>query len=217
MFLSNTPPPLQRDRLPSALRSVAPHLTDVECNAWIATLAEPLRKAGITAARCLAAFLGQCAVESAGFRSLEEDLRYTAERLCQVWPGRFPDTAAAEPCALKPEILANRIYANRMGNGDEASGDGWQFRGRGLIQLTGRANYQNFANAMNMTLDQAVQHAGTRAGAVDSAVWFWTAHQLNVLASSWSVNLITQRINSGMAGAAERNRLCEAALHAIGA
>ncbi|HEY0423542.1 MAG TPA: hypothetical protein VGC82_09500, partial [Rhodopila sp.] len=103
------------------------------------------------------------------------------------------------------------------GNGEEASGDGWRFRGHGLIQITGRDAYRRFAQAMAMTLDQAVEHAGTRTGAADSAVWFWTANQLNALATSWSVDLLTRKINGGSAGAAERNRLCEAALHAIGA
>ena len=176
-----------------------------------------MRKAGITAPRCVAAFLGQCAFESGGFRNLEEDLSYSAARLCQVWPGRFPNAETAEPCALKPEALANRVYAERMGNGDEASGDGWRFRGRGLIQITGRAAYEQFARTMTMTLDQAVEHAATRDGAVDSAVWFWTSNHLNTLANTWSLDLITRKINGGSAGTAERSRLCEAALHALGA
>jgi putative chitinase len=210
-------PPPPPDRLNSALRAVAPHLTGDECAAWVAALAGPLKKAAITTPRCIAAFLGQCAEESAGFQSMEEDLSYSAGRLCEVWPSRFPNTGVAEACALQPEALANRVYADRMGNGDEASGDGWLFRGRGLIQITGRSAYQHFAQAMNMTLDQAVEHAATQAGAADSAAWFWTTNQLNVLANSWSVDLITRKINGGTTGAAERIRLCEAALHAIGA
>ena len=217
LLLSQTSLPLRADRLDSALRSVAPQLTAAECTAWVAALAGPLCRTGITTPRCLAAFLGQSAVESAGFRELEENLNYTAARLCEVWPSRFPTAASAEPCARQPEALANRIYANRMGNGNEASGDGWRFRGRGLIQITGRAAYQSFARSMNMTLDQAVEYAGTRAGAVDSAVWFWTANQLNTLANIWSVDLISRKINGGTAGAAERNRLCETALRVIGA
>ncbi|HEY0185762.1 MAG TPA: glycoside hydrolase family 19 protein [Rhodopila sp.] len=215
--LNALPPSLPPVRLAAAMRAVAPHLTSDEYALWIATLAEPLRRAGIAAPRRIAAFLGQCAVESNGFRRLEEDLGYTAERLCEVWPNRFPSRQAAEACAFRPEILANRVYAGRMGNGDEASGDGWRFRGRGLIQLSGRSAYQRFARTMNMTLDQAIEHAGTPTGAVDSAVWFWTANQLNTLASTWSIDLITRKINGGSTGAAERSRLCEAALHALGA
>jgi putative chitinase len=104
-----------------------------------------------------------------------------------------------------------------MGNGDEASGDGWRFRGRGLIQITGRTAYANFAQATNMPLDQAVDHALTQAGAAASAAWFWTTHELNTLADTWSIDLLTRKINGGTTGAAERNRLCEAALQAIGA
>ena len=215
--LTATPPPLPPYRLDPALRAVAPLLTADQRAAWVAVLAEPLLRAGITAPRCVAAFLGQCAVESAGFHSVEENLNYSAGRLCEVWPSRFPTVEAAESCALRPEALANRVYANRMGNGNEASGDGWRFRGRGLIQITGRAAYQKFARAMNTTLDQAVEHAATEAGAADSAVWFWSANRLNTLATSWSIDLITQKINGGMTGAAERDRLCDAALNAIGA
>jgi putative chitinase len=217
VLLSSVPPPAPHDRLEAALQAVAPHLTGAEVAAWIASLTEPLHRGGITAPRCVAAFLGQCAVESGGFRCLEENLSYSVARLCQVWPGRFPDTAAAELCAGQPEVLANRVYANRMGNGDEESGDGWQFRGRGLIQITGRAAYRDFARAMNMTPETAAAHAGTKDGAVDSAIWFWTTHQLNALAQAWSIDPITRKINGGTAGAAERNRLCDAALHVLGA
>jgi putative chitinase len=218
MVLSSaSSPPRPPPDLDRALQAVAPHLTDSERGAWVAALAEPLQKADITAPRCVAAFLGQCAEESGGLRDLEEDLNYSATRLCQVWPNRFPSIAAAEACSLQPERLANRVYANRMGNGDEDSGDGWRFRGRGLIQITGRIAYEHFAQAMNMTLDQAVEHATTQAGAADSATWFWTTNGLNALANTWSIDLLTRKINGGMAGAAERSRLCEAALQAIGA
>jgi putative chitinase len=214
VVLTDNPAP---NRLDPALMAVAPHLTGAERAGWAMALAEPLLKAGIITPHGIAAFLGQCAVESAGFGSMEEDLSYSAARLCEVWPGRFPNIEAAEACALHPEALANRVYANRLGNGDEASGDGWRFRGRGLIQITGRGNYQRFAKAMGMTLDQAVEHAATQAGAADSAAWFWSVNELNALANTWSIDLMTRKINGGMAGAAERTRLCEAALQAIGA
>jgi putative chitinase len=209
-----TPPPSGLD---AALRAVAPRLSDTERTTWAAALSGPLSKAGITPARRLAAFLGQCAQESAGFQDIEEDLSYSATRLCQVWPSRFPTPEAAEACALQPEALANRAYADRMGNGDEASGDGWRFRGRGLIQITGRSAYERFANAMGLTLDDAVEHAATLVGAAESAAWFWTANDLNALSDTWSIDLLTRKINGGMAGAAERARLCEAALHVLGA
>lgn len=217
LLLDTVPPPLPLARLDAALRAVAPHLSDPDRAAWVRALTEPLLKAAISTPRRVAAFLGQCAVESGAFASLEEDLSYSAPRLCQVWPARFPNSEAAEACALRPETLANRVYANRMGNGDEASGDGWRFRGRGLIQITGRAPYQRFAQASGMTLDRAVEHVATRSGAADCAVWFWSANHLNALANTWSIDLLTQKINGGTAGSAERSRLSEAALHAIGA
>jgi putative chitinase len=219
VVLASASPPTPRPPpgLSAALRAVAPHLSGAERTTWSAALTEPLAKTGITRPRRVAAFLGQCAQESGGFRDLEEDLSYSAIRLCQVWPSRFPTAEAAEACALQPEALANRVYADRMGNGDEASGDGWRFRGRGLIQITGRSAYERFANAMAMTLDDAVEHAATPVGAADSAAWFWTANNLNALSDTWSIDLLTRKINGGMAGAAERNRLCEAALHVLGA
>jgi putative chitinase len=214
VLCSASPPP--PPGLDAALRSVAPRLSNAERAGWIAVLGAPLRKAQIVAPRCVAAFLGQCAHESSGFRALEEDLRYSAVRLCQVWPSRFPTQEAAAACALQPEVLANRVYANRLGNGDEESGDGWRFRGRGLIQITGRAAYERFAKAMGMTVDRAVAHAATLAGAADSAAWFWTENDLNALATRWSIDLVTRKINGGLEGAVERNRLCEAALHVLG-
>jgi putative chitinase len=200
-----------------ALRAVAPRLTGAERADWVEILSERLSDAGITRLRRVAAFLGQCAMESGGFLILEEDLSYSAARLCEVWPERFPDTDAADYCAFQPEALANNIYANRMGNGDAASGDGWYFRGRGLIQITGRAVYQRFARAMKMPLDQAVVHAATRAGAADSAVWFWSENGLNKLADLWLLDPMIRRINGGLTGSAERIRLCRAALHVLGA
>jgi putative chitinase len=202
--------------LDTALRAVAPHLTGAERADWVEILGERLCKAAITRSRRAAAFLGQCAVESDGFQILEEDLSYGAARLCEVWPGRFPDADSAEACAFQPEALANDVYANRMGNGDPASGDGWYFRGRGLIQITGRTAYERFARAMGMTLDQAVAHAATLAGAADSAIWFWSDNNLNRLADAWLLDAMTRRINGGLTGAAERNRLCMVALHALG-
>lgn len=215
LVLGNAPP--APTSLNAALRAVAPQLSEAERAAWIAALGTPLRKAGITTPRRIAAFLGQCAVESGGFRNLQENLMYSAPRLCQVWPMRFPSREVAAACALQPEALANTVYANRLGNGAPDSGDGWRFRGRGLIQITGRTSYERFAAAMGMTLDKAVEHAATQAGAADSAAWFWSTNGLNAPAESWSLDILTRTINGGTLGADERARLCQAALHAIGA
>ena len=211
------PPATALSRLDAALKSVAPRLTEQRRAAWGQVLLPALGKAAISTPRRIAAFLGQCAVESVGFRVLEEDLSYSTSRLCQVWPNRFPDETAAEACAMNPEVLANTVYADRMGNGDAATGDGWRFRGRGLIQLTGRSAYQQFAQARGIALDDAIDHAATDAGAADTAAWFWSTNHLNELADTWSLEKITHIINGGSLGAAERARLSDAALHTIGA
>jgi putative chitinase len=204
-------------RLVRGVQAVAPHLTDAEAMAWAQVLAVPMQKAGVTTPNRIGAFLGQCAVESEGFQALEEDLNYSAARLCVVWPSRFPTEAAAAPCARAPEHLANTVYADRLGNGNAASGDGWRFRGRGLIQITGRDNYQLFADAMGVTIETAADQAGTRQGAANSAVWFWSTHRLNVSADSWMLEKITISINGGTEDAADRVRMCNLARQAIGA
>jgi putative chitinase len=214
MLLSRPVPP--DVALDAPLAAVAPHLTPAERSDWVKALSAPLRRAAVTTPRRVAAFLGQCAVESGGFRTLEEDLAYSAPRLCQVWPNHFPDQAAARACAFQPEALADVVYANRLGDGPPGSGDGWRFRGRGLIQITGRSAYERFAKSMGMTLDQAVEHAATHGGAADSAAWFWGANDLNKLADAWTLEKLTRAVNGGLLGATERSRLCAAALQAIG-
>lgn len=204
------------DPVDGALRAAAPRLTAADRAGWVAALSAPLQRATINTPRRIAAFIGQCAVESGGFRTLEEDLSYSATRLCEVWPSRFPNPAAAETCAFNAQALANQVYANRLGNGPPETGDGWRFRGRGLIQITGRSAYERFAAAMNITLDQAVDHATSHAGAADSAAWYWMANNLNKLADAWALDKLTRAINGSSLGAPERTRLSQAALNAIG-
>jgi putative chitinase len=199
-----------------ALQAVAPHLSAADRPDWVGILSGRAGAAGLSNPRRAAAFLGQCAFESGGLQCLEENLNYSSARLREVWPAHFPRLATAGACAFQPIKLANTVYANRLGNGDAASGDGWRFRGRGLIQITGRDAYERFAQAMDMTLDQAVAHACTRAGAADSALWFWSDNHLNELADTWQLDLMTRRINGGVEGIADRIRLCQAALHVLG-
>ncbi len=203
--------------LTRALSAVAPALNLNDLSAWTSLLSAKFAAAQITTPRRIAAFLGQTAAESGGFRRLEEDLGYSAPRLCQVWPSRFPTLASAQPFAFRPEALANQVYANRMGNGDAASGDGWRFRGRGLIQLTGRAAYERFAASCGLGLDDVINAAATADGAARTAIWFWESNGLNGLADAWALDRITMRINGGMQGAAERVTLCDAALRMLGA
>ncbi len=202
--------------LEDALSECAPQLSDDDVDAWVAAMSDVLRRAGITTPRRIAGFVGQCAVESGGFRVLSENLNYSAQRLCQVWPSRFPNLAVANQYAHNPEKLANRVYSNRIGNRDEESGDGWRFRGRGLIQLTGRANYERFATSVGCTVEEAADRAATRVGAVETAAWFWNTNGLNAPADAWLVDGMTRKINGAMNAAAERRRQCDAALAAIG-
>lgn len=209
-----TPHPL--DLLPAAIRAVAPSLSDADVQTWATALAPPMRSSGIVTARRAGMFIGQCAVESVGFAIMVEDLDYSAERLCQVWPTHFPDIAAAQACAGNPEGLANEVYAGRLGNGDPASGDGWRFRGGGLIQITGRYNYQRFADAVRQPIDQAAAWVRTPAGAAASACWYWSNNRINGWADDWKITVATRIINGSLQGIGDRIAACNAALKAFG-
>jgi len=159
----------------------------------------------------LAAFISQCAHESADFTAVQENLNYKAESLMRTWPSHFPTMEIANQYAHNQEMIANRAYANRMGNGNEASGDGWRFCGRGLIQLTGRSNYQDFADSLSMSIDDVPAYLGTYECAVQSACFFWENNNLNTLADSQDIKQITRVINGGELGLQDRmNRYDEA-------
>ena len=144
-------------------------------------MCEVLPRYEITSVDRVAAFLAQCGHESADFTILQENLKYTAEQLHRVWPSRFPTVESAQPYNRNAEAIANKVYSGRMGNGDEASGEGWLYRGRGAIQLTGKSNYTAFANHIGQSLEQAVAYTETLAGAVESAAFFWHRNGLNAL------------------------------------
>ena len=124
-------------------------------------------------------FLAQIAHESGGFNFVIENLNYSAKGLVGTFKKYFPTEEFAKQYERKPEKIANRVYANRMKNGDEASGDGFKFRGRGLIQLTGRDNYTKFAEALDLDIDSTIAYLETPNGAVASAGWFWDNNKLN--------------------------------------
>lgn len=199
---------LPPDPIARVLAAIAPRADPA---VWAAALADPMRSSGIVTPRRIAMFLGQCAEESGGFRVLQEDLIYTASRLCQVWPDRFPTLARAQPYACNPTALGNLVYANRMGNGDEASGDGYRFRGRGLIQLTGRDMVTRFLGSQP-DKTHGPEWLATPAGAAASACWFWSTRQLNPLADAWDVVSVTSRINGGLDGLGTRDATTSAAL-----
>lgn len=169
-------------------------------------LAAPLARFAIATPPRAAAFLAQCHVESAGFVRLEENLFYTTARAVRsCWPGRFPTDAACAPFLRNPKALANRAYAGRIGNGDEASADGWRFRGRGLIQLTGRENYRRAGNGLGRPYEAQPELVADLAQAVLTAAWFWDSIGGNARADANDVDGITRRVNgSQMREAAQR-------------
>ena len=151
-----------------------------------------------------AAFVAQTAHESGGFNFVKENLNYSAKGLMTTFKKYFPTEDIAKQYERKPEKIANRVYANRMSNGDEASGDGYKFCGRGLIQLTGRANYTKFAEDLGISLDETVAYLETPAGAVSSAGWFWDNNNLNQYCDKDDFVTLTKRINGGTIGLEDR-------------
>ncbi len=159
----------------------------------------------------VAGFLAQVSHESGGFQFIVENLNYSAEALSRVWPNRFPpDIAAAY--ARNPEKIANRAYCDRMGNGDEASGDGWKYRGRGLIQLTGKDNYAAFSLECDNEALVDPNQVAEPALAAESAGWFWSRNGLNALADAQDIKGMTKRINGGLNGIDHRQELYAGAI-----
>ena len=184
---------------------------------WYEALALCLPDYDINTPQRVAAFIAQCAHESGGFKFLKENLNYKAASLTKVWPRYFPNMEVAQQYANKQEMIANRAYGGRMGNGPEASGDGWKFCGRGLIQLTGRNNYQAFADSIETDVEEIPAYLGTFEGAVQSACWFWESNKLNQWADAGDILTLTKRINGGTLGLEDRKKHYEHALHVLGA
>jgi putative chitinase len=160
-------------------------------------------------------FLAQVGHESGGMRTIKENLNYSADGLKKIFPKYFRTVNPAD-YAKKPEKIANRVYASRMGNGDEASGDGFRYCGRGLIQLTGKSNYMAFAQDMNMSLEEATEWLKDEEGATWSAGWFWDSRELNQWADKGDILTVTKKINGGTIGLEDRKHHYEAALEIFG-
>lgn len=183
--------------------------------------AEPLDRAlkqfDITTKPRIAAFIAQTAHESANFTRTEESLYYsTPERVQKMWPRRVSSLADAASLCRHPQRLANRVYANRLGNGDEASGDGWRYRGRGLIQLTGRSNYHFASDALGANYVSEPDAVAQPDGACMTAGWFWSSIHGNELADSMQIDELTRRINGpGMVGADDRRSRFDDAIQSL--
>jgi len=183
---------------------------------WYSALSEILPEYEINTPQRVAAFLAQCAHESGGFIFLKENLNYKAASLRKVFPKYFPDDNIAAQYANKPQMIANRVYANRMGNGDEDSGDGYRYCGRGLIQLTGKDNYTFFAASLDIPIEEASEYLETFEGAVQSACFFWEQNKLNQWADKGDILTLTKRINGGTIGLEDRIKHYNHALHIFG-
>jgi putative chitinase len=181
-------------------------------NEWYEALDAILPIYDITTLPRISAFISQCGHESNGFIAIKENLNYRAESLMKVWPRLFPNLTIAQQYAHNPEMIANRAYANRMGNGNEASGDGFKFCGRGLIQLTGKTNYQLFAESKQMNLEDVPSYLATFEGAVESACWYWNKNNLNKIADAGDIVTLTKKINGGILGLDDRTHRYNQAL-----
>ena len=171
----------------------APHLYDAVVKWGVSVAALPM-------------FLAQLAHESALFERTVENLNYTTvAQIRKTWPRRFPSNASAAPYVRNPQRLANEVYGNRLGNSWPASGDGWKYRGRGLIQITGKDNYRDAGEALGLPLLEEPELLEDLVHAADAAGWFWKSHGLNRFASN--INDCTRAINGGLNGLPDRMRL----------
>ncbi len=208
MFTSTTPSaPVASAPAPSSgglkLDKLKGHIPD----AVIAMIPDTAAKFQINTPLRLAHFLAQCGHESGGFRATQENLNYSAKGLMGIFKKYFPTPALATSYERKPERIANRVYASRMGNGAEASGDGYKFRGRGYIQLTGKENYTAFGKAINENI-LANPDVVSSKYALLSAAWFFNKNGLHRMADEGAsdavVTKITKRVNGGTIGLADR-------------
>lgn len=171
---------------------------------------------GLTTVNRKAAFIAQCGHESGSFCAIKENLNYSADGLVKIFRKYFPDLDAATPYARNPEKIANKVYASRMGNGNEASGDGWKFRGRGFIQLTGHDNYSKCGTAIGKDLISNPEYLETMEGAIKSALWYWNSRNLNALADADDILHMTMKINGGTIGLEDRKHHYETAKQVLG-
>lgn len=183
---------------------------------WHEALDQLLDDYGINTPHRVAHFIAQCAHESGGFKFIRENLNYSAAGLNNTFRKYFPTIESAKPYERKPEMIANKVYANRMGNGDEASGDGWRYCGRGLIQLTGKDNYTFFAGSLGIPVEEAADYLATFEGAAQSACFFWEQNNLNRFADANDVKGLTRAINGGQIGLEDRIKHTNHALHVLG-
>jgi putative chitinase len=181
---------------------------------WVVPLDKTFKKYEINTLKRQACFVGQCMHESGGFKQLNENLNYGAKGLVGTWPSRFPNLEYAAEFERKPERIANKVYGGRMGNTED--GDGWKYHGRGLIQLTGKENYDNCGSGLGVDLVGNPDWLATPEYAALSAGWFWNKKGLNALADSMDIDTMTKRINGGSIGIADRKAKIEKVMNVLG-
>jgi putative chitinase len=190
-----------------------------EPEVWAEAMANVFPVYEINTPQRIAAFLAQCGHESGGWTTFEENLNYSAQGLRKIFGKYFPNDELAMAYQRQPEKIANRIYCNRMGNGDEASGDGYKYRGRGPIQLTGKANYTAFAKDMFEDWQNVVDNPDwvtyDKDFALMSAIWFWNKNKLNHEADIGDIKTMTKKINGGYIGLEDRIKHYNECIHEL--
>ena len=217
---TTTPPPVAAGSMlvtKAQLQATMPKASSANVDKFLPALNSNLATYGINTPLRIAHFLAQIGHESASLSATSENLNYSAKGLRAVFGKYFPTDAEAQAFERQPEKIANRVYANRMGNGNEASGDGYRYRGRGLIQLTGKDNYTQCGNAIKLDLvGNPDQLASDANAAVDAAGWFWDSRKLNTYADADDIKAITKRINGGYNGLEDRQSYLTRAKQALG-
>jgi len=171
---------------------------------WYSVFEQLLPKYEINTKLRIAGFLSQCQHESYNFKRLEESFHYSADRLKAVFRSRVAGKNLEEYIG-HPQKIANLVYANILGNGPEESGDGWKYRGQGVIQLTGKWNFEQFAKHCDITLDESVEYIHTKKGACHAACFFWDMRKINRAADEGSVRRMTKLVNGGYEGLEHRD------------
>lgn len=190
---------------------------NADAAAWADAAMGILPKYEIITANRIAGFFAQCGHESMNFTVLTENLNYRAETLEKLFSKYFSKAGRnAADYAKQPEKIANVIYANRLGNGDTASGDGFKFRGRGIVQITGKNNYSAFALSIKMTLPDVIEYVQTKKGALESACWYWDSRKINIACDEGDIVKMTKLVNGGTIGLEDRRKHYEQALAVLG-
>ena len=179
---------------------------------WVDPLNETFERFGIVTHNQQAMFIGQCSHECGNFRLLEENLNYKAATLMKLWPRRFPTLEKANEYSGNPKKIANSVYSSRMGNRDENSGDGFRFRGRGIIQLTGHSSYFHCGKALGVDFVANPDLVSSPKYAALSGGWFWSTHNLNSPADALDYVKVTKIINGGQIGLDDRIKHVQQAL-----